>query len=86
MKFSGKIEHGTSTEPLNFGGDPWLSDCTIRTKICALRVLLVYLYIFLNFFYEWEHRIGTLCPVLILCPLRKRRGSPRQVLKKEKKC
>ena len=47
MKFSGKIEHGTSTKPLNFGGDPrpwWrfvLSDCTLRGKICALRVLLV---------------------------------------------
>ena len=23
MKFSGKIEDGTSNEPLNFGGDPW---------------------------------------------------------------
>ena len=47
MKFSGKIEHGTSTEPLNFGGDPWprrrfaLSDCTLQAKICALRVLIV---------------------------------------------
>ena len=23
MKFSGKIEDGTSNEPLNFGSDPW---------------------------------------------------------------
>ena len=35
MKFSGKIEDGTSNEPLNFGSDPWpwqrfeLSDCTL---------------------------------------------------------
>ena len=63
MKFSGKIEHGTSTEPLNFGGDPWpwqrlaLPDCTLRAKICALRVLLVVIaiifiiIIFIIFFY-----------------------------------
>ena len=23
MKFSGKIEDGTSNKPLNFGSDPW---------------------------------------------------------------
>ena len=47
MKFSGKIEDGTSNESLNFGSDPWpwrrfmLSECTLRAKICALRVPLV---------------------------------------------
>ena len=52
MKFSGKIEDGTSNKPLYFGSDPWpwwrfvLSKCTLRVKVCALRVLLVYLYIF----------------------------------------
>ena len=44
MNFSGKIEDGTSKEPLNFGSDPWpwqwfaLSECTLRAKVCALRV------------------------------------------------
>ena len=52
MKFSEKIEHGTSTEPLNFVSDPWpwrrfaLSDCTLRAKICTLQVL-VYLFFFI---------------------------------------
>ena len=47
MKFSGKIEDGTSNEPLNFGSKMLpcrrfaLSECTLRVKICALRVLLV---------------------------------------------
>ena len=47
MKFSGKIKDGTSNEPLNFGSDPWpwrsfvLSECTLRAKVCVLRVLLV---------------------------------------------
>ena len=46
MKFSGRIEDGTSNEPLNFGSGPWpwrrfaLSECTLQAKICALRVLL----------------------------------------------
>ena len=47
MKFLGKIEDGTSNEPLNFISDPWpwqrfaLSKCTLRAKVCALRVLVV---------------------------------------------
>ena len=47
MKFIGKNVDGTSTEPLNFGGDLWpwrrfaLSECTLRAKVCALLVLLV---------------------------------------------
>ena len=47
MKFSGKIEDGTSNKPLNFGSKLLpcrrfaLSECTLRAKICALRVLLV---------------------------------------------
>ena len=54
MKFSGKIEDGTSNEPLNFGSDPWhwrrftLSECTLQAKVCTLRVLLV-LYTKVNF-------------------------------------
>ena len=45
MKFSGKIEDGTSNEPLNFGSKLLpcrrfaLSECTLRSKVCALRVL-----------------------------------------------
>ena len=48
MKFSGKIEDGTSNEPLNFGSKLLpcrrfaLPECTLGAKICALRVLLVY--------------------------------------------
>ena len=48
MKFSGKIEDGTSNEPLNSGSKLLpcrrfaLSECTLRAKICALRVLLVF--------------------------------------------
>ena len=48
MKFSGKIEDGTSNKALNFGSDPWpwrrfaLSEFTPRAKVWALRVLLVY--------------------------------------------
>ena len=47
MKFSEKIEDGTSSEPLNFGSDLWpwrrfaLSECTLQAKVSALRVLLV---------------------------------------------
>ena len=47
MKFSGKTGDGTSNEPLNFGSKLLpcrrfaLSECTLRAKICALRVLLV---------------------------------------------
>ena len=41
MKFSRKLEDGTSNESLNFGSDPWpwqrfvLSECTLRAKIWA---------------------------------------------------
>ena len=44
MKFSGKIEDGTSNEPLHFGSDPWpwwrfvLSESTLLAKVCTLRV------------------------------------------------
>ena len=47
MKFLGKIEDGTSNDPINFGSDPWpwrrfvLSEYTLQTKVCTLRVLLV---------------------------------------------
>ena len=47
MKFSGKTEDGTSNKPLNFGRKLLpcrsfaLSECTLRAKICTLRVLLV---------------------------------------------
>ena len=47
MKFSGKIEDGTSNEPLNFGSKLLpcrmfaLTECILRAKIYALRVLLV---------------------------------------------
>ena len=57
MKFSGKIEDGTSNEPLDFGNDSWswrrfvLSECTLREKICALWVFLVFFSFFL-FKYE----------------------------------
>ena len=50
MKFSGKMEDGTSNKPLNFGSKllPWqrfaLSECTHRAKICALQVVLVFLF------------------------------------------
>ena len=46
MKFSGKIEDGTSIEPIKFGSKLLpcrrvaLSECTLRAKICALRVLI----------------------------------------------
>ena len=48
MKFSGKIEDGTSNKPFNFGSNPWpwrsfvLSQCTRQAKVYILRVLLVY--------------------------------------------
>ena len=29
------------------------------------------LYLFIYFFYEWEHRTGTMCPFSSLHPLRK---------------
>ena len=47
MKFSGKIEDGTSNESLNFGSklSPCrrfaLSECTLWAKICTFQVLLV---------------------------------------------
>ena len=57
MKFSGKIEDGTSNKPLNFGSDPcpwWrfaLSECTLQA-VCAVRVLLVNLFFFYLSFAE----------------------------------
>ena len=57
MKFSGKIEDGTSNKPLNFGSDLLpcrrfaLSECTLRAKVCALRVLLVLLYYYRLFIF-----------------------------------
>ena len=55
MKFSGKIEDDTSNEPLNFGSELLpcqrfaLSECTLRAKICILRVLLVQIWIYFRF-------------------------------------
>ena len=52
MKFSRKIDDGTRNEPLNFGSKILpcrrfaLSECTLRAKICDLRVLLVYIPVF----------------------------------------
>ena len=57
MKLLGKVEDGTSNELSNFGSDPWpwqrfpLSECTLREKVCALRVLLVYLFIHLFIYF-----------------------------------
>ena len=71
MKFSGKIENGTSNEPLSFGSDlwPWRrfapSECTFRAKVCTLRVLLV---IVITFARSYVFRSGGLfvCPFVHL--------------------
>ena len=61
MKFSGKIEDGTSDKPLNFGSDPWpwqrfaFSECTLRAKVYALRVLLVP---YETFSYSYQKKSG----------------------------
>ena len=49
MKFSGKIEDGTSNEPLNFGNDLWPWHRSTLSECFSSFIYFIYLFIFIGF-------------------------------------